>query len=173
MTVFDATSNAFETPAPNLGSESLDRHLAGDFQFGATFVTAPAPVHAGLGPVFNNTSCERCHVGDGRGRPPNPGESFTSLLFRTSVAGMDPQGGPLAAPGVGLQLQLRAIVGFAAEGTAALAYDEVPGEFADGTPYTLRRPRYTLTGGAAPLPGGLLVSPGLPRRSSASASSRR
>jgi CxxC motif-containing protein (DUF1111 family) len=159
MTVFDATSNAFETPAPNLGSESLDRHLAGDFQFGATFVTAPAPVHAGLGPVFNNTSCERCHVGDGRGRPPNPGETFTSLLFRTSVAGMDPQGGPLSAPGVGLQLQLRSIVGFAAEGTAALAYDEVAGEFADGTPYTLHRPRYTLTGGAAPLPGGLLISP--------------
>ncbi len=112
MTVFDATSAAFETPAPNLGDASFERHMAGDAQFGATFVTAPAPVNGGLGPVFNNTSCERCHVGDGRGRPPTPGEPFGSMLFRTSVAGVDPQGGPNPAPGVGLQLQLRAIVGF-------------------------------------------------------------
>src|SRR6185312_11216943 len=69
MTVFDATSGAFETPAPNLSDESLARHLAGDVQFGAIFVTAPAPVNPGLGPVFNNTSCEGCHVGDGRGQP--------------------------------------------------------------------------------------------------------
>ncbi len=159
MTVFDATSNAFETPAPNLGPESLDRHLAGDFQFGATFVTAPAPVHAGLGPVFNNTSCERCHVGDGRGRPPNPGETFVSLLIRTSIAGVDERGGPVPAPGIGLQLQLRAIVGFPPEGSAAVAYEEVPGQFTDGTPYSLHRPTFTLQGGSVPLPAGLLASP--------------
>ncbi|MGH7499038.1 MAG: di-heme oxidoredictase family protein [Gemmatimonadales bacterium] len=45
MTVFDATSSSFKTPAPNLSQESLDRHIAGDAQFEATFVTAPAPVH--------------------------------------------------------------------------------------------------------------------------------
>src|SRR5262245_65664962 len=93
MTVFDATSAAFETPAPNLSDESLARHLAGDVQFGAIFVTAPAPVNPGLGPVFNNTSCEGCHVGDGRGQPPPPGQPFTSMLFRTSVGRMDPNGG--------------------------------------------------------------------------------
>ncbi len=159
MTVFDATSAAFETPAPNLSGESFDRHMAGDFQFGATFVTAPAPVHAGLGPVFNNTSCERCHVGDGRGRPPSPGEAFVSLLIRTSVAGMDERGGPVPAPGIGLQLQLRAIVGFPPEGSAAVAYEEVPGQFSDGTPYSLRRPTFALQGGSVSLPAGLLASP--------------
>jgi CxxC motif-containing protein (DUF1111 family) len=159
MTVFDATSGAFETPAPNLSDESLARHLAGDVQFGAIFVTAPAPVNPGLGPVFNNTSCEGCHVGDGRGQPPPPGQPFGSMLFRTSVGGMDPNGGPLAAPGIGLQLQLRAIVGFAPEGSAQIDYEDVPGVFSDGTPYTLRRPIYTLEGGATPLPGALLVSP--------------
>jgi CxxC motif-containing protein (DUF1111 family) len=159
MTVFDATSGAFEAPAPNLGDEGFARHMAGDAQFGATFVTAPAPVNAGLGPLFNNTSCERCHVNDGRGRAPTPGEPFVSLLFRTSVAGTDLQGGPRPAPRIGLQLQLRSIVGFSPEGSASLTYDEVPGRFADGTPYSLRRPRYTLDGGASPLPAGLLVSP--------------
>ena len=34
-----------------------------------------------------------------------------------------------------------------------------PGAFSDGTPYTLRRPIYSLEGGATPLPGGLLISP--------------
>ncbi len=159
MTVFDATSNAFETPAPNLSGESLERHLAGDAQFGAVFVTAPAPVNGGLGPVFNNTSCGRCHINDGRGRPPDPGQPFATMLFRTSVAGVDPRGGPQPAPRIGLQLQLRAIVGFSPEGNAAVSYDEAAGRFDDGTPFSLRRPRYALDGGAAPLPPGLLVSP--------------
>ena len=40
-----------------------------------------------------------------------------------------------------------------------MTFEEVPGAFDDGTAYSLRRPTYQLAGIAAPLPGGLLVSP--------------
>ena len=49
-TVFDATSHAFSTPAPNLSADGLAKHLAGDVEFEAVFVTVPAEVNPGLGP---------------------------------------------------------------------------------------------------------------------------
>jgi CxxC motif-containing protein (DUF1111 family) len=159
MTVFDATSTAFKTPAPNLSQESLDRHVAGDAQFEATFVSAPAPVNPGLGPVFDNTACGNCHINDGRGLAPAPGQPSPSLLFRISLAGMDEHGGPMAVPGAGTQMQQRAIIGATPKGSGAVTFEEVPGHFDDGTAYSLRRPTYQLTGGSAPLPGGMLVSP--------------
>ena len=56
-TIPDATSHAFATPAPNLSAVNLDRHFEGDTTFEAAFVTAPAQINSGLGPIFNNTSC--------------------------------------------------------------------------------------------------------------------
>ena len=55
-TVFLTSSNAFSTPAANLNGNDLDMHLDGDFQFESAFVTAPAQVNGGVGPIFNNTS---------------------------------------------------------------------------------------------------------------------
>jgi CxxC motif-containing protein (DUF1111 family) len=158
-TVFDATVNAFSLPAANLAGDALEAHDRGDEAFEDVFVPAPAPEHGGLGPVFDNVSCEACHQGDGRGRPPNPGEPISSLLFRASIAGLGPHGGPNPVPGFGGQLQLRAIAGFTPEAAATITYVETEGVFADGTPFQLRVPSYTLTGGYAPLPGGVLVSP--------------
>ena len=97
-TVFDESPDAFSNPAPNLSAANLERHDAGDEDFGAEFVPAPAAEHAGLGPVFDNVACEACHFGDGRGRPPVPPEPFSSLLFRASVAGRGPNGGPAPRP---------------------------------------------------------------------------
>ena len=109
ITVFDATPAAFSLAAPNLAGLSLARHESGDAQFEVEFAPAPAAANGGLGPLFDNVSCEACHEGDGRGRPPVPGEAISSLLFRASVAGLGPHGGPLPAPGFGGQLQLRAV----------------------------------------------------------------
>ena len=67
-TVFDASSLAFENPIPSLDGMDLDRFLAGDAAFEQVFVTSPAAVGHGLGPVFNQTSCVGCHARDGRGR---------------------------------------------------------------------------------------------------------
>ena len=36
-TIFDATSHAFSTPAPNLSADGLAKHLEGDVEFEAVF----------------------------------------------------------------------------------------------------------------------------------------
>ena len=153
-TIFDTSPEAFEQPAPNLTAAELAVHEEGDEAFEEAFTP-----ENGLGPVFDNVSCEGCHVGDGRGRPPLPGEAFESLLFRSSIAGRDAHGGPVGIPGFGGQLQLRAIPGVEVELAAAVTYTEVTGSFADGSTYSLRVPRYTFTTSYEPLPSGFLFSP--------------
>lgn len=68
-TVRNRTSRAYEQPAPNLSEDWLELHLEGDRDFDAVFVTPPATVNPGLGPLFNNASCGGCHIKDGRGLP--------------------------------------------------------------------------------------------------------
>ena len=87
LTIFDRSSNAFRMPAPNLSDEEARRHLDGDAAFEAAFVTAPAPVHAGLGPGFNHFSCTGCHPRDGRGMAVAGSDTLLSpLLVRVSLA---------------------------------------------------------------------------------------
>jgi CxxC motif-containing protein (DUF1111 family) len=158
-TVYDVSIDAFSLPAPNLAGTNLALHEEGDEGFEDAFVPAPAAEHAGLGPVFDNVSCEACHLGDGRGRPPNPGEQIQSLLFRSSVAGRGPHGAPVGVPGFGGQLQLRAVPGFQPEVSAVISYVDLHGTFTDGAPFDLQVPRYDLAGVYAPLPPDVLVSP--------------
>jgi len=154
MTVFNATNEAFSLPAPNLDAEDAAQHDEGDEAFENAFDVA-----TGLGPVFDNVSCEGCHAGDGRGRPPNPGEAFESLLFRSSVPGRGPHGANVPVPGFGGQLQLRAIPGFTPEVHAAVTYTDSSGRFADGTKFSLRVPHYAFSAPYEPLPADLLFSP--------------
>ena len=158
-TIQDMGSKAFSTPAPNLSAEALALHRRGDAGFEAKFVTAPAPVNGGLGPVFNNTSCVACHAGDGRGRPPAPGEILSSLLFRLSLPGADAHGGPAPVPGYGGQLQTRAVVGKEPEAQVEIAYRDSAVRFADGTEATLRVPAYRMTDYYLPMPAEVLLSP--------------
>ena len=156
-TVFDVSPNAFSFPAANISNLAL--HDEGDEAFEDDF---GGPAAGLLGPVFDNVTCEACHVGDGRAAPPKFGEPFDQhdgMLFRSSVAGFGPHGGPNPVPRFGGQLQLRAISGFTAEVKAMVRYFEKEGRFADGTRYRLRVPQYTLTGLFARLPAGLLFSP--------------
>lgn len=158
-TVFDATLTAFSLPAPNLSGRSLGLHDVGDVNFEVEFSSTAGAPNAGLGPVFDNVSCEACHEGDGRGRPPVGGEPFASMLFRGSIPGHAAHGAPNPIPGFGGQIQLQGIPGLTPEAYASIAYTDSSGTFADGSTYTLRVPRYTLTGGYRPLPGGVLISP--------------
>ncbi len=158
-TLYNATSAAYSTPAPNLSPAGLDLHLQGDVGFGATFVTAPAPVNSGLGPVYNNTSCVSCHPRDGRGRPPVPGDGGSSMLFRISVPGEASDGGPMPVPGFGGQLQDRGTFGIEPEGTITLAYTDSAATFSDGTEYRLRVPRYTAGRSYRAFPAGMMISP--------------
>ena len=161
-TIFDASSHAFSIPAPNLSTAALETHLEGDVEFEAVFVTAPAVVNPGLGPIYNNVSCINCHARDGRGRPPSADEELVSLLFRLSLPkAEDSETGkpPTPVPGFGTQLNNRAIVEANPEGKVKIEYTEQTLTTADGTRVHLRHPNYTFTDTYQPLPEVVEVSP--------------
>ncbi len=150
--VENRTSFAFEEPAANLSEESFEKHAQGDITFGDVFVTPPAVVNPGLGPLFNNVSCESCHIKNGRGLPEFGNTGLRSLaLVRVS----DPEGTPDVpggnppVEGLGNQIQDHATFGFEPEADVTLEWEEVSGTYPDGTPYSLRRPLLTII-----LPGG-------------------
>ena len=134
----------FPPQHPILMRKGLDVHLAGDAEFEQTFVTAPATINSGLGPLFNNTSCEACHPKDGRGASPEEGGKFDSMFLRISIPGTDPEtcGGPKPVPGFGTQLFQRATFGVEPQADVTVHYKEETRHFADGEAYTLRTPRY-------------------------------
>ena len=159
QTVFDRGSGAYGHAFNGLPAHLARVHEIGDGQFGATFVSAPAPVNPGLGPLFNNVSCSSCHVNDGRGKLPGKGESAANMLFRVSIPGTDDHGGPLPVPGYGDQLQHRALLNHRREADVEITYTNEQYTFADGTAYELRRPTYTVVDPYLPLPAGLMLSP--------------
>ncbi len=142
-TVFNTSDDAFSFPAANLSVARSNAFFVGNSFFNSNWTIAPASANLrdGLGPVFNSASCSGCHPKDGRGRPPTgPGDAAPALLVRLSVPGTGPDGGPLPEPTYGDQLQPRSIPGVPAEGAVEVSYVEEPGAFADGAPYSLRRP---------------------------------
>lgn len=140
------TGKAFGQPAANLNSRQ-----EGDFKFGNSFfeqawVKAPASTTArdGLGPLFNETACSSCHQKDGRARPPEEENHFSGLLLRLSIPGETANGSPKPDPNYGDQLQDRALLDLDAEGKIEISYQEIPGQYADGTSYSLRKPIYNI-----------------------------
>ena len=147
-TVAFATRNAFGQPIPGLTARERRVFEVGDSFFTQNWVTAPSSTDArdGLGPLLNAQACASCHVGDGRGRPPqSPEDPERGLLVRLSVPGETAWGAPLPEPLYGDQLQDRAISGVAAEGIVRITHEEIEGTYADGTTYTLSGPRYDFT----------------------------
>ncbi len=159
-TAFSAGSNAFELSARNLNNEERRVFEVGDSFFNQNWVTAPASTEArdGLGPVFNAQSCSSCHSHDGRARPPDHDEDpVRGLLLRLSV--MTPEG-PQDEPVYGDQLQDRAILGVPPEGRIGIEYENVAGEYPDGTSFTLRKPAYSILEPAFdPLHPDVMISP--------------
>jgi CxxC motif-containing protein (DUF1111 family) len=159
QTVFDEGSGAFSHAFPVL-PEHLERaHEIGDVQFGATFVSAPAPLNPGRGPLFNNVSCGSCHIADGRGKVPGVGDTSVSTLFRVSIAGLDSHGGPNPVPGFGDQLQTRSIFNVTKEADVTVNYMEQTFSFDDGSTYKLRFPLYTISNTYIGFPANVMVSP--------------
>ena len=158
------TSSAFEDPAPNLDDAELEAHIEGDAAFEASFVASPAEVNQGLGPVFNNTACNACHIANGRGQALiGEGALGSQALVRVSVSGRTENGGPAPFGEYGTQLQDHAILGHSPEAHVEIAWVVVEGEYADGTPYELQRPDATiLLAGGAPLPNEVMTSLRIP-----------
>jgi len=159
QTVYDAGSGAYSHAFPTLGEDWEKVHEQGDVHFGATFVSSPAPLNPGLGPIFNNVSCASCHINDGRGKIPGPGETAASVLFRISIPGENMFGGPNPVPGFGDQLQTRGILGVIKEADVNVTYVNQTFSFNDGETYSLRVPTYTISNAYTTLPGNVLLSP--------------
>ena len=159
-TAFDQGSGAFSHAFASLPANLLRVHEIGDGQFNATFVSAPAPLNPGLGPIFNNVSCGSCHVSDGRGKVPGLGESTAAnMLFRLSIPGEGEHGNPVPVPGYGDQLQTRSLLNKQREGDVTIVYTGNTYKFADGTTYQLRTPTYTFTGLYTTMPANAMLSP--------------
>ena len=95
-----------------------------------------------LGPQFVGTSCIGCHEFNGAAMPAAVG---APLLQYAIHVGTDAIGSP--HPDLGSTLQTRAAPGFKAEGDIRISsWTETAGAFADGTPYSLRKPSYTFAG---------------------------
>ncbi|MEE9362157.1 MAG: di-heme oxidoredictase family protein [Cellulophaga sp.] len=161
-TVFSATSVAFETPAPNLSAANLTTHLDGDAQFEAAFVTAPAEINSGVGPVFNHNTCIACHPKDGRAAfPSNDINALSGFFLRGSIPGVGEHGGINPVPGFGGQLQNQAIFGHDAEVKFQVVYEEKVEVLADGTKVILRKPTYSIQTSYIAFPSDAMLSPRL------------
>lgn len=159
QTVFSSNSGAFSEAFPVMRANAMELHDRGDILFEAKFISDPSRYNYGLGPLYNNISCVSCHVGDGRGKAPLPGDLFQGMLLRISIDGTDPHGGPNPAPGFGGQLQQRSIVGTKPEVEIAISYTEQEYQFPDGEKYFLRKPEFQLNNPYIPLPANYHISP--------------
>lgn len=160
-TVFDLTGNAFGLPAQNLAENHRSAFFLGNSFFNKNWVEAPASVtdRDGLGPLFNARSCSSCHLHDGRGRPPLPGDLAVSMLVRISIPGGSGDRAPRPDPVYGDQLQPLALPGLAGEAEIRVIEDPVPGAYGDGEPFTLLHPRTILSKpGYGPWSRSLLTS---------------
>ncbi|HAS6165955.1 TPA: c-type cytochrome [Vibrio vulnificus] len=142
--------NAFSLPAANLPmSKRLDFSVGNSF-FRNPWVSAPASTDArdGLGPLFNTNGCQNCHIKDGRGHPPEKGDSHAvSMLVRLSIPALTAEqkkavitSGVIPEPTYGGQLQDFALQDQKPEGQISIRYSDVPVTFSDGTMVVLRNP---------------------------------
>jgi CxxC motif-containing protein (DUF1111 family) len=174
-TVLNRTSSAYEQPAASLTEANVIKHRKSDLVFEAVFVTPPATTNPGLGPLFNNNSCASCHIRNGRGLPKNG-----QLLARVSDtrnwdidSTVDPRQYNLeksakndntpSVPGLGTQIQDHAVYGRSPEASVEIDWQEMTGNYGDGTKYELRSPipKITLADGNL-LPKEVLTSLRLP-----------
>lgn len=163
-------ADAFSQPSANIDFAGELDFKVGNGLFRKLWVSAPSSTLAsdGLGPLYNARSCQRCHVKDGRGHPPDaPAGAASPLILRISVPG-GPEDAPeiedylatLPDPVYGAQLQDRALPGIPAEYRLEVAYEELAMPLAGGETASLRKPTYRATElGYGPLDTQAMLSP--------------
>ena len=80
--------NSFSNPSANMSFERELDFTIGDAFFRRIWVSSPSSTKSsdGLGPLFNARSCQRCHIKDGRGHPPESNDdSPVSILLKLSI----------------------------------------------------------------------------------------
>lgn len=164
------TRDAFSQPSGNI---SFDRELdfkVGNGLFKKLWVSSPSSTLAsdGLGPLYSARSCQRCHLKDGRGHPPEgPGDTAVSMLVRISVAApentmsdaIQDYIATAPEPTYGGQIQDFGIVGHPAEAKIAITYEETEVTLAGGEVVSLRKPILALENlGYGPMAPGTMFS---------------
>lgn len=136
---------------------AADFRLDGNFTSGDHLFRTP---HNNVGPLLNTSNCQGCHLRDGRGQiPASVEEPFTSMLVKIGLADGSPD------PVYGDQIQTFAEQSFSTndftsgwpkydgslngdklygEAYTFIEYQEVGGQYPDGTNYSLRQPTYKI-----------------------------
>ncbi len=164
------TADAFSDPSGNITFEDELKFKVGNGLFRKVWVSSPTSTLAsdGLGPLFNARSCQRCHIKDGRGHPPEgPDDNAVSMFLRVSIpddaAGISEIAeylGTAPDPTYGTQLQDFALPGIPAEYRLQIDYEETPVTLSGGETASLRRPTYTAADlGYGPLHPDAMLSP--------------
>ncbi|NBN65964.1 di-heme oxidoreductase family protein [Pannonibacter tanglangensis] len=163
--------DAFSHPTANLSFEEQQTFRIGNGIFRKLWVAAPSSTQAsdGLGPLYNARSCQGCHLKDGRGQPPLPGDEAVSLFLRLSVPPRtDAEREALAArkiqsvpePTYGGQFQTFAVTGLSGEGRMAITYEDIPVTLSGGEVVTLQKPVYAAVDLAyGPMQPDTMISP--------------
>ena len=148
--------DAFSHPSANMAFKRQRDFRVGNGIFKKIWVSTPSSTTSsdGLGPLFNARACQRCHLKDGRGRPPAAGERAETMFLRLSIppqteaeraALREHRQTVIPEPTYGGQLQNFSIQGVLAEGEMKIDYVETPITLADGEVVSLRRPTYSVS----------------------------
>jgi CxxC motif-containing protein (DUF1111 family) len=136
------TRESFAAPIPALSLKKMRQFTGGRHLFRRSWTPAPSSVKSldGLGPVFNRVSCSGCHVKDGRGRPPEEGSKFRSMVIKLSI---NKNNKVLPDPNYGYQLNDKAILGVPYEGKATITYSKRTVFYKDKSKTDLSVPHYS------------------------------
>jgi len=147
--------DAFSHANANLTFEEEQEFKVGNGLFKKMWASSPSSTLAsdGLGPLYNARSCQGCHLKDGRGRPPRPGDDAVSLFLRLSIAPQtDAHRQQLASkdllsipePTYGGQFQAFAVPGLPGEGRFDIELEEIKVPLNGGEVAILQKPVYVI-----------------------------
>ena len=147
--------DAFSHSNANLTFEEQHDFKVGNGLFKKLWASSPSSTRAsdGLGPLYNARSCQGCHLKDGRGRPPRPGDEAVSLFLRLSIPPQtEEQQKALESreilrvpePVYGGQFQAFAVQGLSGEGRFDILTEEIEVSLNGGETATLQKPVYKI-----------------------------
>ena len=164
-------ANAFSDASGNISFEKELDFKVGNGMFKKIWVSSPSSTLAsdGLGPLYNARSCQRCHIKDGRGHPPEgPDDNAVSMILKASIPGDVPAAmaeiadylGTSPDPVYGGQLQDVGVAGHTAEYRLQIDYEEIEVPLSGGETAFLRNPTYTAADlGYGPVHPDIMLSP--------------
>ena len=166
-----ANRDAFSHPTANLTFEEQQKFRVGNGLFKKLWTSSPSSTKAsdGLGPLFNARSCQGCHLKDGRGRPPLPGEDAVSLFLRLSIPPQNEDDRRalttrtllrIPEPTYGGQFQSFAVPGLPAEGKFDIELEDIVIHLNGGETAVLQKPVYRIRDlGFGPMHPDTMISP--------------